>query len=165
MPKKSVIIIGAGIAGLSTGVYAQLNGYQSRIYEMHSLPGGLMTAWKRKGYTIDGCIHWLTGSSKAYPAYYQMWEDIGLIQDRQIFNPELFCRMESKDGKVLCLYSDVNRLEAHLLELAPEDKAVIHDLCGAMRAFSRYMPSPPKGVLDAILGTIKTIPLMPHFMK
>ena len=60
---RSVMIIGAGIAGLSAGIYAQLNGYRSRIYEMHSLPGGLMTAWKRKGYTMDGCIHWLTGSS------------------------------------------------------------------------------------------------------
>lgn len=38
---RSVMIIGAGIAGLSAGIYAQLNGYRSRIYEMHSLPGGL----------------------------------------------------------------------------------------------------------------------------
>lgn len=36
---KNILIIGAGIAGLSTGIYAQLNGYKSRIFEMHSLPG------------------------------------------------------------------------------------------------------------------------------
>ena len=45
---KSMIIVGAGIAGLSTGCYAQMNGYQSTIFEMHSIPGGLCTAWKRK---------------------------------------------------------------------------------------------------------------------
>ena len=60
---KSVAIIGGGIAGLCAGFYAQMNGYRSRIYEMHDLPGGLMTAWERKGYTIDYCIHWLVGSS------------------------------------------------------------------------------------------------------
>ena len=60
---KSVAIIGGGIAGLCAGCYAQMNGYRSRIYEMHDLPGGLMTAWERKGYTIDYCIHWLVGSS------------------------------------------------------------------------------------------------------
>ena len=63
MAEKSLLIIGAGIAGLCAGVYAQQNGYASKIVEMHTLPGGLATAWKRKGYTIDGCIHWLVGSS------------------------------------------------------------------------------------------------------
>ena len=41
MASKSVIIIGAGIAGLSAGCYAQMNGYTSRIFEMHDKPGGL----------------------------------------------------------------------------------------------------------------------------
>ncbi|NMC56517.1 MAG: NAD(P)/FAD-dependent oxidoreductase, partial [Eubacteriaceae bacterium] len=53
MTKKSVLIIGAGIAGLCAGCYAQMNGYESKIYEMHSLPGGLCTSWNRKNYTID----------------------------------------------------------------------------------------------------------------
>ena len=52
----SVAIIGAGIAGLCTGCYAQMNGYRAHIYEMHTKPGGLCTAWTRNGYTIDACI-------------------------------------------------------------------------------------------------------------
>ena len=55
MKNQSIIIIGAGLAGLSAGIYAQMNGYQSQIFEMHNLPGGLCTAWKRKEYIIDGC--------------------------------------------------------------------------------------------------------------
>jgi len=62
MPKK-IVIIGAGIAGLSAGVYGRMNGFDTEICEMHTLPGGLCTAWKRKGFIFDGCIHWLTGSS------------------------------------------------------------------------------------------------------
>lgn len=57
-----ILIIGAGIAGLATGCYAQMNGYQVRILEAHNLPGGLCTAWRRQGYTFDGCIHHLGGS-------------------------------------------------------------------------------------------------------
>ena len=60
---KSVAIIGAGIGGLATGCYLQMNGYDTQIFEMHDKPGGLCTAWERKGYTIDGCIQWLIGSS------------------------------------------------------------------------------------------------------
>lgn len=140
--KPTVIIIGAGIAGLSAGVYAQRSGFKSRIYEMHTLPGGLMTAWKRKGFTIDGCIHWLVGS-KPGTSYYEMWQEIGLIQNREIFDPEIFMRYESAGGKAINFYADTNRLEQHLLETAPEDEKAIRELCSAVRAFSRFdMPEP-----------------------
>lgn len=61
--EKSIIIIGAGIVSLSTGCYGQMNGYRTQIFGMHTTPDGVCTTWKRKGYKIDGCIHWLTGSS------------------------------------------------------------------------------------------------------
>jgi thioredoxin reductase len=35
---KSIIIIGAGIAGLSAGCYGQLNGYQTKIFELPFRP-------------------------------------------------------------------------------------------------------------------------------
>jgi hypothetical protein len=41
------IIIGARFAGLAAGVYAQMNGYRTRIYEMHSQPGD-RTAYDEK---------------------------------------------------------------------------------------------------------------------
>ncbi len=60
--EKSIIIIGAGIAGLSAGCYSQMNGYHTQIFEMdNDRRSGLCTTWKRKGYNIDGCIHWLVG--------------------------------------------------------------------------------------------------------
>ena len=82
MPQdKSIIIIGGGIAGLSAGCYAQMNGYQSQILEMHHLPGGLCTAWERKGYIFDGCIHYLIGSGDGLP-FNDMWQELGAIQGR-----------------------------------------------------------------------------------
>jgi len=54
-----MIIIGAGLAGLSTGCYAQMNGYESRIFEHHTKPGGVAAVWKRGDYLIDGGIHFL----------------------------------------------------------------------------------------------------------
>lgn len=39
MSGRSIIIIGAGIAGLAAGCYAQMNGYDSEIYEAHDKPG------------------------------------------------------------------------------------------------------------------------------
>lgn len=57
--QKTMIIIGAGISGLSTGCYAQMNGYKTTTLESHNIPGGLCTAWTRKGYTFDLSMHML----------------------------------------------------------------------------------------------------------
>jgi thioredoxin reductase len=35
--KKSVIIVGAGIAGLSAGCYARMNGFKTTIFELHTM--------------------------------------------------------------------------------------------------------------------------------
>ncbi len=75
---KSLIIIGAGVAGLSTGCYAQMNEYHSQIFEMHDKPGGVCTSWRRNGYTFDGCIEWLMSSSPGNP-FYQIWQELGAL--------------------------------------------------------------------------------------
>ncbi|MDP2917799.1 MAG: NAD(P)/FAD-dependent oxidoreductase [Dehalococcoidia bacterium] len=136
MVEKSVIIIGAGIAGLSTGCYAQMNGYHTRIFEMHDNPGGLCTAWQRKGYTVDGCLHWLMNSSPGSEMY-RLWEELGVVQGQQIINMEQFYRVEGADGKVLTLYCDIDRLEQHMKKVAPEDTRLISDCARAIRRFTR----------------------------
>ena len=84
MNEKSIAIIGAGIAGLSAGCYARMNGYDAHIYEMHNLPGGVCTSWKRKGYTVDGCIGWLLGSSPT-SYYYRIYEELGAVQGPHLY--------------------------------------------------------------------------------
>jgi len=64
-----VLIIGGGVAGLSAGSYLQMNGYDTEIFELNSNAGGLCVSWKRKAYTIDGCVHWLIGGNPKDPFY------------------------------------------------------------------------------------------------
>ena len=132
MENNSVIIIGAGFAGLSAGIYAQMNGYRTQIFEMHNLPGGLCTAWKRKGYTIDGCIHWLVGSSPQ-SGMYRYWEEVGIAQGREFVDMDEYMRYESADGRTLVFYSNVDRLEEHLLEFSPQDSEPIQDFIQGIR--------------------------------
>ncbi len=132
MEDNSAIIIGAGFAGLSAGIYAQMNGYRTQIFEMHDSPGGLCTAWKRKGYTIDGCIHWLVGSSPQ-SGMYRYWEEVGIAQEREFINMDEFMRFESADGRTLILDTNVDRLEKHLLEFSPQDAEPIRDFIRGIR--------------------------------
>jgi phytoene dehydrogenase-like protein len=121
---NSIIIIGAGFAGLAAGIYAQINGYNTRIYEMHNLSGGLCTSWKRKGYTLDACIHWLIGSSPK-SVLHDMWEETGITQGREFIDMDEYMRLEDSEGRSLIFYTDVDRLEKYLLEFSPRDKEPI----------------------------------------
>jgi phytoene dehydrogenase-like protein len=51
MKNKKSLIVGGGIAGLCAGIYLRRNGFETEILEMHSMAGGLATAWKRNGFT------------------------------------------------------------------------------------------------------------------
>ncbi len=81
MAQKSIIIAGAGIAGLSAGCYGQMNGFRTQIFERHDKPGGLCTSWKRQGYTVDGCLNWLVGSRPG-DNFHRSWEELGAVQGR-----------------------------------------------------------------------------------
>lgn len=130
---KKAVIIGAGIAGLSCGIYAQLNGFDTEIYEMHTIPGGECTGWDRGGYHFDGCIHWLAGSGEG-TGLNGLWRDTGALSDDvEIMNHEIFSHYE-EDGREVNLYTDADRLKTHLMEIAPEDKKPIRRLCGAIKA-------------------------------
>lgn len=137
MESKTITIIGAGIAGLSAGCYAQTNGYRTQIFEMHDSPGGLCTSWKRKGYTIDGCLHWLVGSSPGV-GFHRIWEELGAVQGRRMIDHEEFLRVEGKDSRVFILYCDIDRLERHMKELAPQDAPLIEKMAGAARICAKY---------------------------
>jgi phytoene dehydrogenase-like protein len=130
--ENSILIIGGGFAGMAAGIYGQMNGFQTRIFEMHDKPGGLCTSWKRKGYTIDGCIHWLVGSSPG-SRMHDYWEEVGVAQGLQIINMDEYMRFEGQDGRQLVFYTDLNRLEKHLLGFSPEDAVPIRDFIAGVK--------------------------------
>src|SRR5512146_3295337 len=116
--EKRMVIVGAGIAGLATGCYARRNGYQTTIFEMHAVPGGLCTAWKRKGYTFDISMHNFVGGGPG--PFHRMWEELGVLEDQEFFRHDTLSRVES-DGRSLDICADPRRLREQLLALSPAD--------------------------------------------
>ena len=164
MSPKTILIIGGGIAGLAAGCYAQINGYQSHIFERHDLPGGLCTAWERKGYIFDGCIHYLFGSGPGQP-YYSLWEELGAVQDRPFLHHDEFMRAVDPDGRTVIAYADPARLEDHLMCLAPEDAPHIRTLTQGVRDFLTFdlsaMQSKPRRLMGPAEGMQLARRMMP----
>jgi phytoene dehydrogenase-like protein len=138
---SKVIIIGGGMAGMSAGTYLQMNGYQTDIYELNMVPGGVCTSWKRGDYTIDFCIHWLVGSGPT-DSFYERWSELVDMDEIQIVDHDEFFRIEDEGGKILRIFTNVDRLEQELMEKAPEDEEAIKDLAGAIRKLTQLnMPT------------------------
>ncbi len=122
--KEKVVVIGGGIAGLSAGIYALLSGFEAEIYEKNAIPGGECIGWNRKGYHIDNCIHWLTGTKKGTEMY-DLWKTVGaLSDDMEYAKIDAFYKTIS-NGQEATLWNDLQRTERELIAISPEDKAEI----------------------------------------
>lgn len=162
---ESLIIIGAGIAGLGAGCYGRMNGYDTHIFELHDKPGGLCTSWTRKGYVFDGCINWLVGTNPD-SSINDAWKELGALKNCDIINHDEFFRMEGLDGKALIFYTDVDKLEKHMKELSPKDSHIIEEFIDGIRSFSKLDPPLGKpGLLEGIALLFKMIPFMRTFKK
>ncbi len=151
---NTMIIIGAGFAGMSAGIYARMNGFKTMIFEMHDKPGGLCTSWIRKDYTFDGCIHWLVGSSPL-SAFYRYWEEVGIARGRRFINMDEYMRFEGPDGRTVIFYTDINRLEKHLIEFSPQDKGPVKEFISGIKMCHPFnQPSKRVSLVRRILKRI-----------
>ncbi|MEM1368209.1 MAG: NAD(P)-binding protein, partial [Cyanobacteria bacterium P01_H01_bin.15] len=51
--KPRVLVVGAGIAGLTAGALLAKRGFPVKVYEQALVPGGCASTFKRRGFTFD----------------------------------------------------------------------------------------------------------------
>lgn len=158
---KKIIIIGGGIAGLSAGIHAQQFGFESVIYEKHSIVGGQCTGWDRKGYHVDGCIDWLTGTKEGTELN-ALWKNVGALGDVELIQLEDFGTYEY-EGTSITLWKDLDRLQRELVQLSPEDEGVIKELISDIRT-AQFMDMPAKMPIS-MLPLIEILKLGKSMMK
>jgi phytoene dehydrogenase-like protein len=112
----------------------------------------------------------MTGSSPG-TALYDIWQETGALNDGvKVFYDEPFRSLEW-EGKTVCLYRDLRKLQAHFNEISPEDAPATRQLVSAVKAFTKVeMPvmdikgvktaHPRKMPIGALLKMIPAIPKM-----
>ena len=157
--KKKVIIIGGGVAGLSAGIYSVMNGFETEIIELHNVAGGQCTAWERKKYRFDYCLHWLVGTSKG--AFHEIWKETNVINNEtEIIDHEVHSQLFDKERNKLIIYTNIDRWEKYLLEMSPEDTKAIRRMCNDMRKSGLLEPFALPPELRSPLDYIRIIPAM-----
>lgn len=168
--KPRVIVIGAGVAGMSTACYGQMSGLETRIFEMHVLPGGCCTAWSREGYLLDYCVDWLNGTAPGNEAN-QVWRELGALDGKTVTTFQEFNRVVSQDGRSVTFHTDPDLLQAELEKCSPADAAKIRAFCADFRRFTKvdlhpFLTPPPLMTLrDKVRMAAKVLPLLRLFSR
>ncbi|MFO1487763.1 MAG: NAD(P)/FAD-dependent oxidoreductase [Verrucomicrobiota bacterium] len=137
MADKSILIIGAGIAGLATGSYGRMNGYRTRILEHHSEPGGVAKAWKNNGYLVDGGIHYLMGHRPGL-ACHDIYRELGLFTNRKFPDLDTFVHFRDEvTGRSISFTGDLEKMAKDLKDLAPEDARFVDRFIRGIKAFQK----------------------------
>jgi len=172
--KKTAVIIGAGISGLSTACYLQMNGYQTKILEMYSVAGGCCTAWDIKEYRCDYCIGWMPGCGDLTEDLTQIWRELGALQNHSVIHVDIFNSVVCDDGTRVNFYVDPDKLQQHLLEISPVDAQPISEFCDGLRQFMKFvdvfavMMLKPEGLftwMEKIKHYLRLLPYIRLFMK
>ncbi|HEX3037409.1 MAG TPA: NAD(P)/FAD-dependent oxidoreductase [Oscillospiraceae bacterium] len=150
---KKVNIIGAGLAGLSAGIYLQQSGVETEIFELAGWAGGMCTTWVRNNYRFDGCIHWMVGT-KPGDEFYKLYREVdALAEDTVIYNAE-FIQLEI-GGVMYEMPMQIAKLKDFLHSLSPQDSEKIEGFCSTVETLmNSKMPS---GAPSNPLGLLKML--------
>lgn len=122
---KRVVVIGAGVSGMTAGIYLLQMGYDVTLLEKNPTPGGELTGWEREGFTIDNCVHWAMGARSGSDLH-EIWENVDFFGEHPV-TPEIMY-ISTLDADQIALRRDVDRTEAELTALSPEDRKEIRKL-------------------------------------
>jgi len=133
MMDKQVLVIGAGLAGLSAGIYARRCGYPCLIVEQHSAAGGVAAAWRRKDFLIDGGVHFLMGA-KSGQAVQSLFGELGLDFNGRLVEMKTYGRhVDENKGRRIEVTQDLDRLARDLKGYSGEDAPLIDSLMKGAR--------------------------------
>jgi phytoene dehydrogenase-like protein len=93
-----VIVVGAGIGGLTCGASLAKGGKRVLVCEQHFLPGGYVTSFKRKGFTFDGGLQSFGSNGIVFPILKELglWSKVKFARaDYQLITPDLNFKLNS----------------------------------------------------------------------
>ncbi len=116
---KTVLIVGTGLGGLSTGLRLASRGYQVHFIEKASQPGGRLNQIKKDGFTFD-----------VGPSFFSMpYEFEELVKDCGLEMPFEFVELNPLytvnfrgNNKKFSLYKDIDKLSAQFEGIEPDFK-------------------------------------------
>lgn len=137
---KNVVVVGAGIGGLSAGILLSRLGFRVTLVEKNREPGGLMRSYSRGGIDCPVGVHYV-GALGASEPLGKMFRILGINVT------DLFYRMKNEgvidryifDDFVFDLPVGLDAYEKNLRQACPADSAALDALMNNLRAIAGTM--------------------------
>ena len=144
-----------------------MNGFNTTIYESNTIPGGLCTAWERKGFKFDTSMQMLTASSSG--PLNKMWKELGVVQNFNFHYHDPALKVEGS-GHNLIFSNDKKRMENEMLAISPKDAPVIREYIELIFGHDLMKTASLKPYeLQTIFDRLKVFPyvlrLVPNYIK
>jgi len=131
-----VIIIGAGIGGLTCGALLAKHGMNVLICEQHDKPGGYCTSYKRGGFTFD--VPHIAGGLKDGALAEWVLGHLRVADDIDAVRVDRLARFVYPDA-AYDFWTDATRLESELLRCFPRQAGSIRQYLSIQRAVWQEM--------------------------
>lgn len=134
-----VVVIGAGIAGLTCAAFLARSGKKVKVLEQHYVPGGCCTSFSRQGFRFDAGVLHLTGGkeSGAFQRVLSALEMEDEIEFKEQFQRFVFPDVSFESTR------DVDSLPEQLKQMFPQEAGNIAQLFDTMKSIYRDVKKLP----------------------
>ncbi|NNL14714.1 MAG: NAD(P)-binding protein, partial [Acidimicrobiia bacterium] len=135
MERRDVIVIGAGLAGLSAAAHLATEGHRPLVLEHHAVPGGFAHEFTRRGFRFEVALHALDGAGPG-GWLYGMLKPLGVLDRITLQRLEPLYRLRLPDFEVTA-HADVNEYRQELVDLFPGEAEGITGFLDAVKRVGR----------------------------
>ena len=125
-----VVVIGAGLGGLSTAGYLAKAGKRVLVLEHHTVPGGYAHEFRRGHFRFEVALHALDGVAPGGWTY-EVLTDLDVLEQVDFHRLDPFYTVQFP-GRTLRAPANVFRYEEELIRQFPEEAGGIRQLIDAM---------------------------------
>ncbi|MDD1776391.1 MAG: NAD(P)-binding protein [Candidatus Methanomethylicus sp.] len=151
--KYDVIVIGAGLGGLTAASLLAKQGINVIVIEQHCLPGGACTSFRREGRVFDSGAALIFGfGNKGYNLHHIL---VNILEEPITIIPrEKFFRLDFS-GQEIMVWKDLDKFLPELEKYFPKEKDELEELYGYLTGlYKRYIENkniltPPSEMSDS----------------